>query len=337
MKHTYYVRQSYLFCLYRNYMYDFQKYLAGRNVLEAGPNKGMLFEKYYPLTKKYTLLGPNQHFEKNYIKLQQRHPNLHYEIATFEAFEPAERFDTIVMMAVIAHIRPKPDEIFAKINDMLNPQGFLVIETNNFNNYLFAQNGNSTYPIGGLGANAQVNVTTTVQLAGGFQNATDMTGAKLTIKGFGKQNLTWFGYMQWTPKFHGLGAAQYSFTYYDVPVVAEQPSSSTGCSFSAAQNLNNTWAVFGRANGAWGSQTPIAASYAIGGAMNNPLGRSKMDQIGLAIGYAVAAEPPTNPPGTGDEISVETYWNWEFFGGLLLTPDLQYISNPARDTERDSA
>jgi len=41
--------------------------------------------------------------------------------------------------------------------------------------------------------------------------------------------------------------------------------------------------------------------------------------------------------GTGDEISVETYWNWEFFGGLLLTPDLQYISNPARDTERDSA
>ncbi|MTW20453.1 methyltransferase domain-containing protein [Allochromatium palmeri] len=131
MKHTYYIRQSYLFCLYRNYMYDFQQYLAGRNVLEAGPNKGMLFEKYYPLTKKYTLLEPNEHFEKNYIKLQQRHPNLHYEIGTFETFEPAERFDTIVMMAVIAHIRSKPDEIFAKINDMLNPQGFLIIETNN--------------------------------------------------------------------------------------------------------------------------------------------------------------------------------------------------------------
>ena len=214
---------------------------------------------------------------------------------------------------------------------------YLNDQQHNFNNYLFAQNGSSTYPIGGLGANAQVNVTTTVQLAGGFQNATDMTGADLTIKGFGKQNLTWFGYMQWTPRFHGLGAAQYSFTCYDVPAVAQQPISSTGWSFSAAQNLNNTWAVFGRANGAWGFQTPIAASYAIGGAMNNPLGRSKMDQIGLAIGYAAAADPPTNPSGTRDEMVVEAYWNWEFFGGLLLTPDVQYISDPAKDSGRDSA
>ena len=214
---------------------------------------------------------------------------------------------------------------------------YLSDQQHNFNNYLFAQNGSSTYPIAGLGANAQVNVTTTVQLAGGFQNATDMTGADLTIKGFGEQNLAWFGYTQWTPKFPGLGAAQYSFTYYDVPAVAQQPSGSTGWSFSAAQNLNDTWAVFGRANGIWGYQTPIAASYAIGGAMNNPLGRSKIDQIGLAIGYAEAAEPATNPPGTEDEMVVEAYWNWEFFGGLLLTPDVQYISNPASDTGRSSA
>ena len=214
---------------------------------------------------------------------------------------------------------------------------YLSDQQHNFNNYLFAQNGSSTYPIAGLGANAQVNVTTSVQLAGGFQNATDMTGADLTIKGFGEQNLAWFGYMQWTPKFHDLGAAQYSLTYYDVPAVAEQPSSSSGWSFSAAQNLNHTWAVFGRANGAWGYQTPIAASYAIGGAMNNPLGRSKMDQIGLAIGSTEAAEPPTNPPATRDEMVVEAYWNWEVFGGLLLTPDVQYISNPAKDTGRDSA
>ena len=33
----------------------------------------------------------------------------------------------------------------------------------------------------------------------------------------------------------------------------------------------------------------------------------------------------------------EAYWNWEFFGGLLLTPDIQYISHPAKDTGRDSA
>jgi 16S rRNA A1518/A1519 N6-dimethyltransferase RsmA/KsgA/DIM1 with predicted DNA glycosylase/AP lyase activity len=101
MKHTHYIRQSYLFCLYRNYMYDFKKYLVGKTVLEVGPNKGALFEKYYPLTKKYTLLEPNRHFEKGYIKLQKRYPNLHYEINDFEAFSTNETFDTIIMMAVM--------------------------------------------------------------------------------------------------------------------------------------------------------------------------------------------------------------------------------------------
>jgi carbohydrate-selective porin OprB len=91
----------------------------------------------------------------------------------------------------------------------------------------------------------------------------------------------------------------------------------------------------GRANGAWGYQGSIRGSYVIGGAMNNPLGRSKLDQIGLAIGYAEAADPPVNPPGSGDETIVDAYWSWAFFGGLLLTPDVQYIGNPAEDTGHD--
>jgi 2-polyprenyl-3-methyl-5-hydroxy-6-metoxy-1,4-benzoquinol methylase len=131
MKHTHYVRQSYLFCLYRNFMYDFEKYLTGRNVLEVGPNKGALFEKYYPLTKKYTLLEPNRHFENDYIKLQKKHPNLYYEINVFEAFDTDETFDTIVMMAVIAHIKLDAESIFRKIDARLNKGGFLIVETNN--------------------------------------------------------------------------------------------------------------------------------------------------------------------------------------------------------------
>ncbi len=131
MKHTHYIRQSSLFCMYRNYMYDFQKYLSGRNVLEIGPNRGYLFEKYYPSTKKYTLLEPNRHFEKDYVKLQDKHPNLHYEINGFEEFKAGETFDTIVMMAVISHIRMDAKAIYEKIDSLLNKNGFLVIETNN--------------------------------------------------------------------------------------------------------------------------------------------------------------------------------------------------------------
>jgi 2-polyprenyl-3-methyl-5-hydroxy-6-metoxy-1,4-benzoquinol methylase len=131
MKHTHYIRQSYLFCLYRNYMYDFEKYLAGRSVLEVGPNKGNLFEKYYPLTKKYFLLEPNRHFERDYLKLQKKHPNLYYEINKLEHFRSTEKFDSIVMMAVIAHLKGDARTIFEKIDSHLNAGGFLLVETNN--------------------------------------------------------------------------------------------------------------------------------------------------------------------------------------------------------------
>jgi 2-polyprenyl-3-methyl-5-hydroxy-6-metoxy-1,4-benzoquinol methylase len=131
MKHTHYIRQSYLFCKYRNHVLGIQKYLVGRNVLEVGPNKGALFAQYYPQTKKYTLLEPNAHFEKYYIKLQKKHPNLRYEIGGFETFKAEETFDSIVMMAVISHIRMDPQAIFDKIDSLLNKGGFLIVETNN--------------------------------------------------------------------------------------------------------------------------------------------------------------------------------------------------------------
>lgn len=131
MKHTHYIRQSYLFCMYRNHVMGIEKYLSGRNVLEVGPNKGMLFEKYYPQTKKYTLVEPNRHFEKYYVKLQKKHPNLHYAISGFETYEAGETFDTIVMMAVISHIRMDAQRIFDKIDALLNRDGFLIVETNN--------------------------------------------------------------------------------------------------------------------------------------------------------------------------------------------------------------
>ncbi|WP_200386677.1 carbohydrate porin [Thiocapsa imhoffii] len=211
---------------------------------------------------------------------------------------------------------------------------YLADQQQNFNSYVLAQNGSSTYPTAGLGAYAQVNLTSTLQLVGGFQNATNLSGANLSTRGLAGHNLAWIGYLQWTPRFRGLGSAQYAFNYYDVPTVPTQPRG-TGWSFSGVQNLDDRWAVFGRANGAWGFTTPIRASYALGGAMNNPLGRSKTDQIGLAFGYSDAAGPPVNPAGARNEKLVELYWNWTLFGGLLLTPDVQYIQDPALNPERD--
>jgi hypothetical protein len=213
---------------------------------------------------------------------------------------------------------------------------YLADQQQNFNSYIFAQNGSSTYPLAGLGAYAQVNLTSTIQLATGFQSAADPSGATLTSKDFAADNIAWFTYGQWAPKLHGFGPAQYSLTYYDVPEVPLAPASS-GWSFNAVQNLNDRWAVFGRANGAWGTTTPIRASYALGAAFNNPLGRSKTDQIGFAIGYSDPADPPANPADARGETIAELYWNWTFFKGMLLTPDVQYIRDPALDADRDDA
>lgn len=214
---------------------------------------------------------------------------------------------------------------------------YLADQQQNFNNLLFTQNGSQTYPVAGLGAYAQVNITRTIQLAAGVQNATDIAGTNLSSDGLSGQSTAWFAYAQWMPKLHGLGEAQYGFAYFDVPAVPEQAKRSTSWSFNAVQHLNDTWAIFGRANGAWGYQTPIQGSYVIGAAMNDPLGRSTMDQVGFAIGYARAADPPAKAPGTRSETVVEAYWNWRPFDGLLLTPDVQYIGNPANGTGRDGA
>jgi porin len=121
-----------------------------------------------------------------------------------------------------------------------------------------------------------------------------------------------------------------------VPTVPAQPRSA-GWSLNASQNLNETWALFGRANRAFGFVTPIRASYALGAAINNPLGRSPTDQTGLAFAFSDAAPPPTNPAGARDEKLIEGYWNWTFAKGLLVTPDVQYMRDPALAPTRNNA
>lgn len=206
----------------------------------------------------------------------------------------------------------------------------------NFNNFILAQNGSATYPVAGAGAWVQGDPTPTVQLAAGFQNASDFAAPTLSAKGIGQYGLAWFGYAQWTPNFTGRATAQYSLLYYQVPNVPSQ-TRSRGWSFNAVQNLNTTWAVFGRANRAYEFVTPIRASYALGVAMNNPLGRSANDQIAVALGFTSSAPPPVNPTGTRNEKILEAYWNWSVTKVLLVTPDVQYILNPALDPARNHA
>lgn len=212
---------------------------------------------------------------------------------------------------------------------------YLGNQQQNFNNFLLAQNGSQTYLSTGLGAYLQFNATSTLQFAAGFQGANNVSGKTISTSSFSNDCCAWFGYVQWTPHFRGLGSAQYSFAYFDTPSIPSQPAT-RGWSINAVQSLDETWAVFGRANGANGSVNPIRKSYALGAAINNPLKRTSTDQIALAVGFSVVASPPINPPSARNEIVIEAYWTWTFVGGLLLTPSVQYLSHPALYPTRDA-
>jgi porin len=181
----------------------------------------------------------------------------------------------------------------------------------------------------------QYNATRTVQFALGLQATNNPTGETLTLHGASEGCCAWFAYTQWTPLFPGLGTAQYSLSYFDTPAIPGRPSS-RDWSLNAVQNLDKTWAIFGRANTASGAAYPIKSSYALGVAMNNPLKRATTDQIAVAVGDSDVAAPPGGPPNARDERIVEAYWRWTLLGGLLLTPSVQVIFDPALNASRTS-
>jgi porin len=203
----------------------------------------------------------------------------------------------------------------------------------NFNNYVLSQNGSATYPLAGLGAYAQFSPAPSVQFAAGLQNGSNVLAQTLAPQTAGAKTIAWFGYAEWAPKVDGLGPGRYSLLYYQAPTVPAQ-ARTKGWSLNAVQQLSDRWAVFGRANRAYEFVTPVRASYALGIAMNNPLGRSATDQIACALGYSDTAPPPVNPPGARNEKILETYWTWTFGKGLLVTPAAQYILDPALNPSR---
>jgi len=213
---------------------------------------------------------------------------------------------------------------------------FMADQQLNFVNNIFSANGSATYPTTGIGAYLQFNATKTLQFLAGGQsfNADDMS--KRPSNGLGNNPNAWLGYVQWTPGFKGLGDAQYSLTLYQVPTTSEQPQS-RGWSINAVQHLNDQWAIFGRLNASSDDGGGNKRSYGAGLAVNNPLGRDQADQIGFAFGSLEQTKPLFSQTLRHTQNTLEAYWNWSLIDGLLLTPDAQYIRNPAFAPKSDSA
>lgn len=200
----------------------------------------------------------------------------------------------------------------------------------NFIGYSLAQNGSQNYSQGSLGAYAQVNPVKDVALAGGFQDASNLTGASIQFGTLGAGRYAWFLYGGWSPKVAGLGRGHYGLMYYNLPSVPAQPLASDGLSFSASQSLGGRWAAFLRANTAWNSSWYIQSSVAGGTVLKDPLRRNPLDQIGLGMAW--------NRTNTGlyggsfarqSETMLEAYWATTIGSRLQVTPDFQLYLQPA--------
>jgi hypothetical protein len=198
----------------------------------------------------------------------------------------------------------------------------------NFISYPLAQNATQTYPYGALGAYAQA-ATPDQQLtfAGGFQGATNVAGNAISARGFATGKYAYFMAGEWAPNF--LGGGTYSLLGYYQPSVPQQLTNSPGVSFNAVQNIDQKWGLFLRANGAGGTAIPIETSVAWGGIYNNPLGRNKLDQVGLGIFRDQTNPKAVGQPARNAEWGAETYYNYAFFKALWLTPDIQLYIDPA--------
>lgn len=233
-----------------------------------------------------------------------------------------------------------------RVQVTLGQYGFASFDTNeyaddeqaNFANNSLSWNPTETYSLGSLGGYIQVNPSSSVSLAFGAQNATNVSGETIEIDGFTDGPWAWFAYAQWTPKFAGLGSAKYSLLYYEQPSVPDQPEDTTGWSFNAVQNLNDTWGLFARANASTGAVAEIAQSVAGGVVANDPFDRNPRDQLGLGIAWNKTNKAAFPDRATrNSEVAVEGYWNITVGTAFQIGPSVQVVFDPALDPDAGTA
>ena len=203
-----------------------------------------------------------------------------------------------------------------------------------FINYALAQNASATYADAGLGAYVQATPGNWL-FAAGLQDATNIEAASIRFNHLNDKHYTTFGQIGYNPQLK-WGKGQYSVLIYNQPYVKEQPQSTTGWSVNIQQNLGEKMALFGRINGASGHMVSIKNSYVAGVALNNPLNRNSLDQIGLAYAYNDIDETAVGEKiGRKAEQIIETYWAWGLSSYATITPDLQFYIHPAQNPKSD--
>lgn len=198
-------------------------------------------------------------------------------------------------------------------------------------NYAMSQNASATYPQASFGAYAEITPTEELTFAGGYQDATNVTGSVMRVNTAFDGKYTGFGSVTYTPtNVFGLGKGQYSGLVYYQPSVEKQLGHSMGWSLNMEQNLCNNLVMFGRANGSTNSVSPIKNSYMLGMSYVNPLNRNPLDTITVGVAYNRIAKDVYAPAyvRTGETV-FEAQWVWGLGSYFTITPDLQMYNRAA--------
>ena len=207
-----------------------------------------------------------------------------------------------------------------------------------FINYAFSQNASSSYSTAGLGSYIQITPNNDWSFALGFQDATNISGNRISSSNLDEKHFTTFGYLSYNPTISGLGDGQYSFLYYNQPWVDAQPQTTNGWSINASQNIGEKWSLFGRINGVSKDIEEIDNSYVLGAVMNNPFNRNPLDQIGLAV-----ALNHINEDAVGEDLEhnwekiLEGYVTLGVSKWMTITPDIQIYFDPALSPKSNNA
>jgi 2-polyprenyl-3-methyl-5-hydroxy-6-metoxy-1,4-benzoquinol methylase len=100
----------------------FQRHMQGTSILEMGPAEGVMTDLLVTTGSRLTAVEGAPEFCES---LRARHPGVTVVNSLFEAFEPRERFDTIVMGHVLEHVED-PTDIIRRASQWLTPAGRIM-------------------------------------------------------------------------------------------------------------------------------------------------------------------------------------------------------------------
>lgn len=215
------------------------------------------------------------------------------------------------------------------VTDYLNVYG-LVDPWNDFSNLQFSTGATIPAPNQGLGAAMIARLTKNFYLMAGISDANgDPTDPAGTFKSFFNVaeyfTLIEFG---WIKSYEERFSDNIHLSFWNIEKRTDlNIPSGWGLNFSYSQFFKDNWLPFLRAGYAHNGGTLYESSIEVGVGYKFT---QKQHSIGIGFGWGQPSES-TFFEGIESQLTTEIYFHWRKFKSFILTPNVQFIVNPAQN------